>query len=206
MAPKLLLASHNPGKLFELKTLLGGFEGDLLSLDDLGIAEKAAETADSYLGNAVLKARFYSERAGLPVLADDSGLEVDALGGEPGVVSARYHPRPGATDADRCRYLLERLASGGGDTAHPRPWTARFRSVVVVLYPDERLLAGEGACEGVIVPEMRGGNGFGYDPIFEFPGGRTMAELEDKEKNLVSHRARAVADLLEKHPELTGKV
>jgi XTP/dITP diphosphohydrolase len=194
MQQKLLLASHNPGKISELKALAATLDAELVTLADLGIVEKAEETGSTYAENAVLKARFYAVRAGLPVLADDSGLEVDALGGEPGVRSARYLSAPGATDADRRRYLVSRLAG------HPRPWTARFRCVVAVVFPDGRLLTGEGTCEGVIIPEDRGENGFGYDPILEFPDGRTMAELGDDEKNRVSHRARAVADLMKRYP------
>jgi len=193
MSPKLLLATHNPGKIVELEALLGGLEVELVSLRDLEIGEKAAETGETYHANAVLKARFYAERSGLPALADDSGLEVDALGGAPGVSSARYLAEPGATDADRRRFLLEQLAP------HPRPWTARFRCVVAAAFPDGRLLTGEGACEGVIVSEERGAGGFGYDPVFELANGRTMAELGEAEKNRVSHRGRGVRDLLEKH-------
>ncbi len=195
MALKLLLASHNPGKIIELRALLADLDAELVSLRDLEIAEKAEETGDTYRDNALLKARFYAARAALPALADDSGLEVDALAGAPGVLSARYLAAPGATDGDRRRYLLTQLA------AHPRPWTARFRCVVAVVFPDGRLLTGEGTCEGVIVPQERGENGFGYDPIFEFESGRTMAELEDAEKNRVSHRALAVMDLLKKNLE-----
>jgi XTP/dITP diphosphohydrolase len=195
MALKLLLASHNPGKIIELTALLADLEAELVSLRDLDIAEKVAETGDTYRDNAVLKARFYAGRAALPALADDSGLEVNALAGAPGVLSARYLAAPGATDADRRRFLLSQLAP------HPRPWTARFRCVVAVVFPDGRLLTGEGACEGVIIPQERGENGFGYDPVFEFPNGRTMAEMSDDEKNRVSHRALAVMDLLNRNPE-----
>jgi len=193
MSPKLLLATHNPGKIVELEALLGGLEVELVSLRDLEIGEKAAETGETYRANAVLKARFYAERSRLPALADDSGLEVDLLDGAPGVRSARYLAEPGATDADRRRYLVNQLS------AHPRPWTARFRSAVAVAFPDGRLLTGEGVCEGEIVPEERGTGGFGYDPIFELANGRTMAELGEAEKNRVSHRGRGVRDLLEKH-------
>jgi XTP/dITP diphosphohydrolase len=193
MSPKLLLATHNPGKIVELEALLGGLEVELVSLRDLEIGEKAAETGETYRANAVLKARFYAERSRLPALADDSGLEVDLLDGAPGVRSARYLAEPGATDADRRRYLVNQLS------AHPRPWTARFRSAVAVAFPDGRLLTGEGVCEGEIVPEERGTGGFGYDPIFELANGQTMAELGEAEKNRVSHRGRGVRDLLEKH-------
>jgi XTP/dITP diphosphohydrolase len=189
----MLLASHNPGKIAELRTLMGGLEAEWLSLWDLGIVEKAPETGSTYRTNAAMKARFYAKRAGLPTLADDSGLEVDALGGAPGVRSARVLARPNATDADRRRYLLGRL------DPLSRPWTARFRCVVAIVFPDGRLLTGEGTCEGVIIPEERGENGFGYDPIFEFANGRTMAEMGDAEKNRVSHRARAVKDLVDRY-------
>lgn len=198
MSEKLVLASHNPGKIKELRQLLDGLDVRLLSLPDLGIVEKADEIGESYRANAVLKARFYGDLSGLPTLADDSGLEVDALGGAPGVHSRRFLPQPGASDADRRRFLVSQLAS------HPRPWTARFRSVVAVVFPDGRLLTAEGSCEGVIVPEDRGAGGFGYDPVFEFEDGRTMAEMEEGEKNRVSHRARAVRNLLSKMGSARG--
>jgi len=133
----------------------------------------------------------------LVTLADDSGLEVDALGGQPGLHSARYVTRPEATDADRRQLLLERLEG------QPKPWRARFRCWVAVVAPDGRTQLAEGVCEGEILPEERGQNGFGYDPIFLIPElGKSMAELSMEQKNRLSHRARAVQaalPLLEKY-------
>lgn len=189
----LLIATTNPGKLREVGAILGGLRVSLVTLNEFPELPEPVEGADSFEGNARIKALHYAELTGLWTLADDSGLEVDLLDGAPGVRSARYLAEPGATDADRRRYLVNQLS------AHPRPWTARFRSAVAVAFPDGRLLTGEGVCEGEIVPEERGTGGFGYDPIFELANGRTMAELGEAEKNRVSHRGRGVRDLLEKH-------
>ena len=167
---KLVLGTKNRGKLFELRELLVPRSYDLVLLDELGIDAEVPETGETYAENAILKGRAYAGMTGLAVLSDDSGLEVDALGGAPGVRSARYLPQPGATDADRRRHLVRELA------AFPRPWTARFCCVAVLAYPDGRVLQAEGVCPGVIVPEERGDGGFGYDPVFELENGRTMAE------------------------------
>ena len=124
-------------------------------------------------------------------LADDSGLEVDALDGKPGLHSHRFGPLPDATDADRRNYLLEKLQG------FPRPWTARFRATVAVALPSGKVWLAMGQCEGEVIPEERGMNGFGYDPIFFIPElGRTMAELGMAEKNRLSHRARAIQNSL----------
>ena len=184
----LLLATNNAGKLKELHQLLQALEQvRLVSPQDLGIQLDVEETGNSYAENASLKACAFAEVAGVVVIADDSGLEVDALGGAPGIRSARYAPKPGATDADRRAYLLENLS------AQPRPWTARFRAWVVVAAPGAELFRAEGVCEGEIISQERGTNGFGYDPIFMIPSmGRTMAELTDEEKNALSHRGNAI--------------
>jgi XTP/dITP diphosphohydrolase len=145
------------------------------------------ETGQTYVQNAALKALAFAKATGMLALADDSGLEVDALGGLPGLHSARFAPQPGAQDADRRAYLLERLQG------NPRPWLARFRCVIAVAREAERPRFAEGVCQGEIIPEERGQNGFGYDPIFLIPDlGKTMAELSMEEKNQLSHRARAV--------------
>jgi XTP/dITP diphosphohydrolase len=184
----LLIATNNPGKRKELHQLLEILPPiELVTPKEMGISLKIEETGTSYRANAALKAQAYVQASGLVVLADDSGLEVDALDGAPGLYSARYSGQPGATDADRRTFLLHNL--GGA----PRPWTARFRAVVAVAVPDEEIRFAEGVCEGEIIPEERGSNGFGYDPIFYMPKlERTMAELSDEEKNKVSHRGRAV--------------
>ena len=184
--PRLLIATHNRGKLRELTELLGDVPYELVSLGDLGIYHDVDETGSTFEENATLKAETYCELAGVITLADDSGLEVDALGGEPGVRSARY-AGPNATDADRVKFLLGKLA--GTD---PETWTARFRCVIAISEPNGPTPLYSGSCEGRIVSEPRGENGFGYDPVFLFPDiSLTMAELSDERKNRVSHRAEA---------------
>ena len=188
----LLLATNNAGKLRELRQLLSKLSGvQLLSPQEIGLELEVRETGSTYAENASLKAAAFAKRSGLIVIADDSGLEVDVLGGAPGIRSARYSPLFGATDSDRRALLLENL---GG---HPRPWTARFRAWVAIAVPGEAIRQVEGICEGEIIPEERGENGFGYDPIFWIPlKGRTMAELTDDEKNAISHRGNAVREAL----------
>ena len=185
--PRLLVATRNRGKLRELADLLGDVPFELVSLADAGIDVDVEETGQTLEDNAVLKAETYRDLSGILTLADDSGLEVDALGGEPGVRSARY-AGPDATDADRIRLLLNNL------THTPEPsWTGRFRCVIAVAGPDRQTQVYSGACCGRIVREPRGENGFGYDPVFLFPNlGLTMAELTSEQKNTVSHRALAV--------------
>ena len=191
---ELLIATQNPGKVEELQYLLDDLAGfHLRTPGELGLSFKVEETGDSYAANATLKAEAYAQASGLPALADDSGLEVEALGGAPGLFSARYAPQPQADDADRRAYLLQQLEGKA------RPWRALFRSVVCVALPDGRSLLAEGECRGEIIPEERGAGGFGYDAIFLVEGmGRTMAELSMAEKNRLSHRARAIAGLKER--------
>lgn len=185
--PRILIATGNKGKLLEIQALLCDPELILLLPAELGIQLEVEENGTTYETNAAIKAMAFACASGLLTLADDSGLEVDALGGLPGVRSARFSPLPNASDADRRRYLLERL----GNTA--RPWTAHFHCTVALALPDGRLRFASGECRGEVIPEERGQNGFGYDPIFLFPElGRTMAELSMEEKNSLSHRARAV--------------
>ncbi len=182
---KLLIASTNPGKLLEIQDLLPGFE--LLLPQNLGLTLTVDETGSTYAENAALKARAYCQASGLPALADDSGLEVDCLNGAPGLHSARYAARPGAGDADRRALLLRNLAGC------PRPWRAHFHCTVAVAIPGGQVFFADGDCPGEIIPEERGNNGFGYDPIFLLPElGLTMAELSRAQKNELSHRARAV--------------
>ena len=184
--PKLLVATRNAGKLRELTQLLGDVPCDLVSLDDVGIDHEVDETGSTFDENATLKAETYCRLSGLITLADDSGLEVDALGGEPGVHSARY-AGPDATDADRVAFLLAKLT----DTPLAA-WSARFRCAIAIAAPGEDVELHYGSCEGRIVSSPRGENGFGYDPIFEFPDlGLTMAELPARLKNRLSHRAVA---------------
>ncbi len=186
----LLLATGNPGKLRELQAILGPqAPADLRSLRDYPDYVPPPETAPDYLGNARIKARHAAERLGLPALADDSGLEVDALNGAPGPRSARFAGED-ADDATNNSKLLVELA-GREDRR------ARYRCAVVLAWPDGREVHAFGKCEGTIGHEPRGTGGFGYDPYFEMPGGRTMAELPADEKNQVSHRADAIRNLLE---------
>jgi len=185
---ELLLATNNAGKLLEMRQLLAKLDRvTLLSPEDIGIDLDVAETGRTYLENAGLKAAAFMQATGLPTLADDSGLEVAVLDGEPGLHSKRYSNKPDATDADRRAFLLARLA------AFPRPWTARFVAWVAFSVPAGEASFWEGSCPGEIIPEERGSNGFGYDPIFYIHSeSRTMAELGDEEKNAVSHRGNAV--------------
>ena len=189
-AARLLVATHNPGKLQELRTLLEGTPFDLVSLPDLGVTGDVEETGSTLEENAALKAGTYASMTGVATLADDSGLEVDALGGEPGVRSSRY-AGDSATDAQRIDFLLSRL----GDIPEGL-WTARFRCVLAIAWPHDAteydMEYHVGECRGRIVREPCGSGGFGYDPVFLLPSlGKTMAELSTREKNEVSHRGAA---------------
>ena len=184
---KLLLASGNQGKIKEIQALLAGMSLALVTPGGIGLDLDVTETGVTYPQNAAHKARVYAKASKMLTLADDSGLEVDALDGSPGIRSARFSPLPEATDADRRDRLLEKLHP------HPRPWSARFRCVVALVTPSSTLHLAEGACSGEIIPQERGTSGFGYDPIFLIAElGLTMAELSMHEKNHISHRARAV--------------
>jgi len=183
---KLLVATHNPGKVREYRELLAGLPVELTWPGELGLELAVEESGETFRENAVLKATAYAQASGLLTLADDSGLEVDALGGAPGVRSARY-AGPGATDEDRYRLLLRRM-----EAVPDGQRQARFRCVIAVVSPQGQVWTAEGICEGIIVREPRGSHGFGYDPVFYVPElGRTMAELPEEEKNRISHRARA---------------
>ena len=185
-SPRILLATNNAGKVRELLVLLAGTPFAVATPADEGIALDVEETGDTFEANAVLKARAFAEASGLLSIADDSGLEVDALGGEPGVRSARY-AGPEASDEDRVRYLLGKL-----EGVEWKERGARFRSVVALAYPGGEVRLFEGACEGVVAFEPRGDKGFGYDPVFYIPSlDRHMAELDLKEKNRMSHRGQA---------------
>lgn len=191
---QLLVATNNPGKVREYQDLLAGLNVELRGLADLSITTEVDETGQTFEENARIKAAAYSRMSGLLTLADDSGLEVEALGGGPGVYSARYAGQ-GATDADRYRKLLAVLDGV--------PWekrAARFRCVIALAWPDPQgAVSGhietfDGQCDGVIALEPKGTNGFGFDPVFYMPEhGCTMAELPEEKKNQISHRARAAA-------------
>lgn len=185
---KLLIATHNPGKVVEYRKLLADLPLKLTFLDEEGIMYDVEETESTFEGNAVLKARTYAQMTGLWTWADDSGLEVDILDGRPGVLSARY-AGPDASDEERWRKLLAEL----GQYAHEE-WTARFRCVVAIAVPDGKVDTRCASIEGVITDQPRGTHGFGYDPIFYVPGFEaTMAELHPEVKNNISHRGKAAA-------------
>lgn len=184
---KLILATNNKGKIKEIKTILSDLELELLTPKVLKLEINVVEDGKTYKDNAAKKAEAFAKITGYPALADDSGLEVDALKGLPGLHSARFAPIENPTDAIRRKYLLEQLQS------QPRPWTARFRCIAAFLLPEGKVHFTEGICEGEIIPDERGANGFGYDPIFYLPQlGKTMAELSIDEKNRISHRAKAL--------------
>jgi XTP/dITP diphosphohydrolase len=200
MTRRLLLASRSKHKVGELQELLGLDGVVLVTPDEVGIEGEPVEDADTFEGNAEIKVRYYAERSGLPTLADDSGLEVDALDGGPGVYTKRY-AGPDATDEDNNDKLLEALH---GLPAQRR--SARYQCLLAFLDP---AATGEpvfraGAFEGRIATERRGSGGFGYDPIFEpegeAPGGRTVGQMSSQEKHALSHRgkaARAMAEYLQ---------
>ncbi len=183
---KLLIATHNPGKIREYQTLLADLPLLVTSLRAECIVDDVEETGETFAANARLKARAYAHQSGLWTWADDSGLEVDALDGRPGVYSARY-AGPGATDRDRYQKVLAELQQ------YPeRPRSARFWCVVAIASPDDEIFTTEASVEGEIITAARGEHGFGYDPIFYLPDlGKTMAELPAEIKNQISHRGKA---------------
>lgn len=183
---RLIIATSNPGKIREILRLLAGTCLEIVTPADLGLEVEVEENGDSYAQNAALKARAFARAAGCLALADDSGLEVDALGGEPGIYSARYGGS-GLDDAARVRLLLMNMA---GVVEENR--AARYRAVVAIAAPDGSAECFEGVQEGRIAGGARGENGFGYDPIFLCSDGRTVAELNDEEKDAISHRGEAV--------------
>ena len=182
----LLIATNNRGKLREYRQILAGLPFVLTSLDEQGLDFEVPEEGATFAANAIAKARAYAAASGLLTLADDSGLEVEALGGEPGVRSARYAGE-GASDAERIALLLSRLTG-----VPPERRQARFVCVIAVAEPGGQVRTVTGHVSGVIAPRPKGSGGFGYDPVFYIPElGRTMAELSAAEKNRISHRARA---------------
>lgn len=184
---RLLIATNNQGKVLELQELLAGSGIEFVTPAQINLQLDVVEDGSTYQENAGKKAIAFAQASGLISLADDSGLEVDALGGAPGLYSARYSPKPGANDKDRRDFLLDNLKD------KPRPWTAHFHATIAVAKPNGEIEFAEGNCYGEIIPEERGTGGFGYDPIFFMTDlGKTMAELEMEEKNRLSHRALAV--------------
>ena len=187
--PRLLIATTNAGKAAEFRQLLEGCGWGMVTPAELGLNVQAEETGQTYAENATIKAVEYAKASGLVTLADDSGLEVDALGGRPGVLSARY-AGPDRTDQERVQALLQEL-----DGVPDQRRTARFRAVIAIAEPGGRVELVEGTVEGRIAHEPRGESGFGYDPIFLLPvRGMTTAELPPDEKNAVSHRGAAARE------------
>jgi len=219
---KLLIATNNKGKLVEFQDLLTGMDIELIIPSQIQLDLDVEEDGTTYAENATKKAIAFANASRMISLADDSGLEVDALNGEPGLYSARYGSTNGVklSDAERRNYLVSLLQG------KPQPWTARFRATIAIAIPENVTLSGseesllttglfsrnkrslrathvEGICEGEVIPQERGTGGFGYDPIFLLTEiGRTMAELTREEKNRLSHRARAVIKARERLEEL----
>ncbi|MCE2463392.1 MAG: XTP/dITP diphosphatase [Dehalococcoidia bacterium] len=198
---RLLVATRNPGKVREYRQLLRGIPFEITSLEEIGIADEVEETGSTFEENACIKARAYAASSDLLSLADDSGLEVDALNGSPGVKSARYGG-PGLTDEGRVALLLANMQNVKWEDR-----SGRFKCVIAIAQPSDEPETVTGAVEGIIQYEPKGGNGFGYDPVFYLPHlGRTMAELSLGEKNALSHRAqaagKAVTLLKAYHPKL----
>ena len=197
--PRLVIATNNPDKVSEFRELLAGCGWEVLSPSDVGVLVDVYEDGATYADNARIKAQAFCEAASLPAVADDSGLEVDALGGEPGPL---HHLKgwDGHDQEERIRILLDALRD-----VPPERRTGRFRSVIVIVLPDGRLIEEEGLCEGVVTLAPAGDNGWGYDPVFLLPERRlTLAQLSDAEKNAVSHRAIAAARIRERLKELAA--
>ena len=196
---KVILASKNPHKLTELSAILSqhGFEIALES--EYGLDIDVDETGTTFEENSLLKAEAVMKASGLPVLADDSGLMVDALNGAPGVYSARYGHK--SSDGERTAFLLENMKDVPDEKR-----TAKFVCVITCLWPDGRKIVARGECPGVITREVHGENGFGYDPVFYLPElGMTYAELPSEQKNAISHRARALQDFCRKYQHMQEK-
>jgi len=199
LLPKLLMATNNQGKVYEYRCLLQSLPYELVTPDEQGISTVVAETGQTLEDNARLKAVVLARESQLLTMADDSGLEVDALGGEPGPLSARYAGEV-ASDEERVNYLLARLKGV--------PWeerSARFRCVIALATPDAKVALCYGECPGVITFEPRGKRGFGYDPIFYLPElDKTMAELPLEVKNRISHRGQAARQVHRKLEKLVS--
>jgi len=182
---KFALATANPGKIKEMLNILSGMGFELVTRDQLGIDFHVEETGLTFMENALLKAQAICDATGLPAIADDSGLVVMALNGEPGVFSSSYGGVD-LSDEQRCKYLLEKMRDKEQNKA-------KFVCTIVCAFPSGEYLSAEGECDGEITFEPRGTNGFGYDPVFLVDGvGKTMAQLSPSEKNAVSHRGKAL--------------
>ena len=187
---KLVLASKNQHKLVEMQTILGQLGLEVVLQSELGIDVDVEETGTTFAENALLKAKAVMEASRMAAIADDSGLVVDALNGAPGVYSARYGNKN--SDAERTAFLLENMVN-----IPEQQRTGRFVSAIACALPDGRVVTAEGVCEGTILFETRGDNGFGYDPVFYVPQiGKTFAEADGAEKNAISHRGKALEAFL----------
>ena len=188
MMDKIVFATANEGKVKEIKEILKDFPIEVVSMKEMGITADIEEDGTTFEENSLIKARAISKLTGLPALADDSGLEVDYLNGEPGIYSARYLGRD--TDYDyKNNYIINKLSE-----AQDKERSARFVCVISLVLPDGREFVERGVVEGLIGYEQKGENGFGYDPIFYLPEyGKTSAELSPEEKNKISHRGKALS-------------
>ena len=188
---KLIIASNNKHKIYEIKKILGEKFSEILSMSEAGIIHETVEDGETFMENAAKKAREIAEISGVAALADDSGICAHALGGAPGVYSARFSGGHG-NDTDNNNLLIEKLRDKNDKTAH-------YTAAVCLVYPDGREVSAEGYMYGEIIDTPRGNRGFGYDPIFVPKGEvRTVAEMTDEEKNSISHRANALSLLLSK--------
>jgi XTP/dITP diphosphohydrolase len=195
MKRKLMVATHNKGKLKEIRMFLSDLNMDIVSLDEAINAPNIVEDGKTFMENAFKKAKVIAQATGIMTLADDSGLEVDALDGAPGVRSARYSGE-NASDALNNEKLLEDLKGVASDQR-----SAHFRCVIVVYHPSGRWISTEAKCDGEITQNFIGEGGFGYDPVFYVPSvKRTMAQLSPEEKNRLSHRGKALAEIKAKLP------
>lgn len=186
---KVLAATGNKGKIREFSQILSPLGFETVSPKDIGIDIDPEETGTTFAENALIKAQAFMQAANMPVIADDSGLMVDFLGGAPGIYSARYAE---GSDADRCTKLLKNMEKADNRSA-------RFVSSVAMVFPDGTTVEAEGTCEGEITTSPAGENGFGYDPVFYIPSmGKTVAQMSAEEKNAISHRGKALRLLAEK--------
>ena len=194
---KVVLASHNPHKLVEIREILQPLGIDVVLESELGVAVEVEETGTTFAENAYLKAKAVMEATGLPALADDSGIAVKALGGAPGIYSARYGGDPTLDDWGRLQLLLQNTAQVPDGQRQ-----AKFVAAIALVYPDGQQIAVQGEVHGELLRQPVGEGGFGYDPIFYYPpAGKSFAQLTAEEKNQVSHRARALRSLVEKLSE-----
>ena len=187
---KIIFATSNEGKVKEIKEILKDFPIEVLSMKEMGVSTDVEENGSTFEENSLIKARALSKLTGLPALADDSGLEVDYLNGEPGIYSARYLGKD--TDYSyKNNYIIDKLAEAKGEER-----SARFVCVISLVLPDGREFVERGVIEGLIGYEQKGENGFGYDPIFYLPEyGKTSAEISPDEKNKISHRGKALTEM-----------